>query len=90
MANLLSWLLNQVRKWNEFIWHTPISELSKGKTFLVKQVRIIHLSAKGFAKDKVQLRASALTFYSLLSLIPVLAIALPLPKGSGSVRILKK
>jgi len=76
-------MLNQVRKWNVFIWHTPISELSKGKTFLVKQIRIIHLSAKGFAKDKVQLRASALTFYSLLSLIPVIAIAFAIAKGFG-------
>ena len=83
MARLVTWALDQVKKWNDAIWHTPFSELSKGKTFLVKQVRIIMFSAKGFAKDKVQLRASALTFYSLLSLIPVIAIAFAIAKGFG-------
>ena len=83
MARLVTWALDQVKKWNEAIWHTPFSELSRGKTFLVKQVRIIMFSAKGFAKDKVQLRASALTFYSLLSLIPVIAIAFAIAKGFG-------
>ncbi|OFY61065.1 MAG: hypothetical protein A2V46_01125 [Bacteroidetes bacterium RBG_19FT_COMBO_42_7] len=33
--------------------------------------------------DKVQLRASALTFYSLLSIIPVVAIAFAIAKGFG-------
>ena len=38
---------------------------------------------RGFSKDKVQLRASALTFYSLLSVIPVAAIAFAIAKGFG-------
>ena len=55
----------------------------KGKTFLFKQLRIIVLAARGFSNDKVQLRASALTFYSLLSIIPVAAIAFAIAKGFG-------
>jgi len=41
------------------------------------------LSVRGFSNDKVQLRASALTFYSLLSLIPVIAIGFAIAKGFG-------
>jgi membrane protein len=39
--------------------------------------------------DKVQLRASALTFYSLLSIIPVAAIAFAIAKGFGFDQNLK-
>ena len=46
-------------------------------------MRIIVLAARGFSNDKVQIRASALTFYSLLSVIPILAIGLGIAKGFG-------
>ena len=81
MANPVLWVLDQIKRLNDAIWHTPLSELSKGKTFVFKQLRIIVLAARGFSNDKVSLRASALTFYSLLSVIPVAAIAFAIAKG---------
>jgi len=83
MANLITWTLTQIKRINDAIWHTPLSEISKGKTFVIKQLRIIMIAAKGFSNDKVQLRASALTYYSLLSVIPVVAIAFAIAKGFG-------
>ena len=83
MANPVSWALDQIKRLNNIIWYTHLSEISKGKTFLVKQMRIVVLAARGFSNDKVQLRASALTFYSLLSVIPVAAIAFAIAKGFG-------
>lgn len=50
---------------------------------LIKQLRIFVLAARGFSTDNVQLRASALTFYTLLSVIPVAAIAFAIAKGFG-------
>ena len=90
MANPIPWALALIKRFNNIIWNTPLSEISKGKTFLVKQSRIIVLAARGFSKDKVQLRASALTFYSLLSIIPVLAIAFAIAKGFGLDQNLEK
>jgi membrane protein len=81
MTNYASWVLAQIKRLNDAIWHTPLSEISKGKTFIIKQLRIIVLAARGFSNDKVQLRASALTFYSLLSVIPIAAIAFAIAKG---------
>ena len=81
MVNPVSWILDLIKKLNHIIWNTPLSEISKGKTFVFKQLRIIVLAARGFSNDKVQLRASALTFYSLLSVIPVAAIAFAIAKG---------
>jgi membrane protein len=83
MANPVSWALEMIKRLNKIIWYTPLSEISKGKTFLIKQMRIIVLAARGFSNDKVMLRASALTFYSLLSVIPVVAIAFAIAKGFG-------
>lgn len=83
MANPVSWALNKVRNLNDLIWHTPLSELSRKKTFLIKQLRILYLAGRNSLKDKVSLRASALTFYTLLAIIPVVAIALAIAKGFG-------
>lgn len=83
MANPVEWVRNQIKLLNDTIWHTPLSEISKSKSFFFKQLRIIVLATRGFSNDKVQLRASALTFYSLLSVIPVAAIAFAIAKGFG-------
>jgi membrane protein len=83
MTNPAVWVLKKVRNINDAIWHTPLSDLSKRKSFLFKQLRIIVLASRGFIADKVQIRASALTFYSLLSVIPVAAIAFAIAKGFG-------
>jgi membrane protein len=83
MANPVSWALDQIKRLNNIIWNTPLSEISKGKTVLIKQLRIVVLAARGFSNDNVQLRASALTFYSLLSVIPIAAIAFAIAKGFG-------
>jgi len=47
------------------------------------------LAARGFTHNRVQLRASALTYYTLLSVIPVIAIAFGIAKGFGLDQILK-
>ena len=83
MVNPVAWGINKIKKLNEYIWHTPLSELSRRKLLLIKQIRIVVLAARGFLNDDVQLRASALTFYTLLSVIPVAAIAFALAKGFG-------
>jgi membrane protein len=83
MMNPVQRILVFIRKLNDIIWHTPLSEISKGKTFLLKQLKIFIIAARGFSTDLVQLRASALTFYSLLSVIPIAAIAFAIAKGFG-------
>jgi len=83
MVNPVNWFLDLVKRLNYTIWHTPLTEISKGRVFLLRQIRIVILAARGFSNDKVQLRASALTFYSMLSVIPVAAIAFAIAKGFG-------
>ena len=83
MAEPFTWTLKQIKRLNDAIWHTSLSDISKSKSFIIKQLRIIFLASRGFTNDRVLLRASALTFYSLLSVIPVAAIAFAIAKGFG-------
>lgn len=81
MANPVHWGIDAIKRLNDAIWHTPLSEISKGRIFLFKQLKVLMLAARGFYNDKVQLRATALTFYSVLSIVPVIAIAFAIAKG---------
>ena len=72
------------------IWRAGARDLSRTKYFLVKQLRILILTFRGFRKDKCALSASALTFYSILSVVPVVAMAFGIAKGFGFQKLLEK
>ncbi|MGD9107314.1 MAG: YihY/virulence factor BrkB family protein [Desulfobacterales bacterium] len=72
------------------IWRIRKKDLSRMKYFFIKHVRILLLTVRGFTADKCPLRASALTFYSLLSIVPVVAMAFGVAKGFGFERLLEK
>ncbi|MEN6373675.1 MAG: YihY/virulence factor BrkB family protein [Smithella sp.] len=72
------------------IWRIRRTKLSPGKSFFLNLVRVLLLSIRGFDEDKCQLRASALTFYSLVSIVPVAAMAFGIAKGFGFEKILEE
>ncbi|MFO7900768.1 MAG: YihY/virulence factor BrkB family protein, partial [Planctomycetota bacterium] len=65
------------------IWRLRLSDLPKGKSVLIKALRTIVLALRDFKTDRCTLRASALTFYSMLSIVPLVAMAYGLAKGFG-------
>ena len=65
------------------IWRLRIKNYPPTKSFFITQLRIIVLAVRGFAEDKCKFRASALTFFSLLSIVPVLAMMFGIAKGFG-------
>ncbi len=72
------------------IWRFRANKLTARKSFWLTQLRILLLAIRGFNEDKCQLRASALTFYSLLSIVPVVALAFGVAKGFGLEKLLEK
>ena len=72
------------------IWRIRLGTLPRNKSFFLKQLRIIILAFRGFAEDKCYLRASALTFYTLLSVVPAAALAFGVAKGFGLQKLLEK
>ncbi|MBF0254045.1 MAG: YihY/virulence factor BrkB family protein, partial [Candidatus Omnitrophica bacterium] len=71
------------------LWRIRAHKLSRTRSILVRSIRIPVLAARQFYKDNCQLRASALTFYSLLSIVPVFAMAFGIAKGFGLEKILQ-
>ena len=72
------------------IWRIRLKDISRTRYFFIKQLRILILAIRGFAKDKCTLSASALTFYSILSIVPVVAMAFGIAKGFGFQKLLEK
>jgi len=67
----------------EGIWKSDVSDHGMIKRNAYQSLKVGLLSFKHFGEDKLQLRASALTFFTLLSIVPVLAMAFGLAKGFG-------
>ncbi len=72
------------------IWRIRSRELPQTKLLWVKLLRIIILAVRRFDDNDCLFRASALTFYSLLSIVPVFAMAFGIAKGFGFQNALEK
>lgn len=80
-------LLKSIKKVQHFlthhIWNLRLDRVDKKKGLLIKQMRILTLAVKGFNEDKCLLKSSALTYYTLFSIVPVAALLFALAKGFG-------
>jgi len=65
------------------IWEIDVRDLTRWRLFLLRQAQIISLVARDFFADHCMLRASALTYSTLLSIVPLLALMFALLKGLG-------
>ncbi len=65
------------------LWEIENVGIFTFKSFLYKQIRIIFMVWKGFVEDNCPLHASALTFTTLLSIVPFLAVLFSISKGLG-------
>ena len=62
----------KIIKYRDFIknelWTVDIDKASKPKRYIISFLRTISLGLKGFKEDKLNVRASALTYFTLLSI----------------------
>lgn len=72
------------------VWRIPLREVPGAKSFLIRQLRVALLAARGFYDDRCHLRASALTYCSMLSVVPLLAMAFGVSKGFGLEKRLER
>jgi membrane protein len=84
-------IIEQVIKFfDRDIWRIHTKKLPPRKSFLIKQLRVMVLAVREFRGNQCQLNASALTFYTLLSIVPVVAMAFGIAKGFGFDQLLEK
>ena len=86
----LTKVLHTVQFLNTDIWRLQAHKLPPRRSFWITQLRIVLLALRRFNLNKCELRASALTFYSLLSIVPVVALAFAVAKGFGVEKILRE
>lgn len=79
-----------VRFFTSDIFAIRLRDLPPFKAFFIRYLRIIILAVQGFLKDNCAMRASALTYYSLLSMVPVVAMAFGIAKGFGLQELIQK
>jgi membrane protein len=72
------------------IWRIQQRDFSRAKWFLIRQLRFLMVAVRGLAEDKIQLRASALTFNTLLAIVPLAAVVFGVAKGFGFEKALEQ
>ncbi len=65
------------------IWRIRLKNYPRSKSFFLRHLRVIVLAVRGFGENRCKFRASALTFFSLLSIVPVIAMMFGVAKGFG-------
>lgn len=78
--NSLKQFINFIRK---NLWSIPEGEISKLNRIVLGQVRVVAIAIKGAITDNIFQKASALTYYTLWALIPVLSLFFGIAKGFG-------
>lgn len=80
--------INAINSIKKHIWGLQADKLPPLKEKAVKSLKILVLSAQGFSHDLCSLRASALTLYTLLSIVPIIAMLFGIAKGFGFEKML--
>jgi len=77
--------LNDARNFvQDELWDRDLSGLSRMKRFFFSLSRVATIVVRGFVADNCALQASALTYITLMSMVPVLALMLSVSKGMGA------
>lgn len=72
------------------IWRVDAGELPWTGRVAVGTLKILILTIRQLSEERLHLRVAGLTFYSLLSIVPVLAMLFGLAKGFGLDRLLER
>jgi membrane protein len=67
----------------EEVWSHDLTSKSRRRIFLIRQLRIYILAFKGFLKDRAAVRAAGLTYFTMLSIVPIFAIAFAIARNFG-------
>ncbi len=86
----MNFLYNFLKKAERFVWDKKWEEKAWPirKFFYILQV--LHLSIYGIKEDNIKFYSAALTYYSLLSIVPVFALIFAVAKGFNLEKILER
>ncbi|WP_321371454.1 YhjD/YihY/BrkB family envelope integrity protein [uncultured Desulfuromusa sp.] len=76
-------------KIKKLLWEQNPADLSLLQRILLRQIQTVALVVRDFGVNQCLLRASALTYYTMLSLVPLLALTFALLKAFGVQNLLQ-
>ena len=65
------------------IWNIDLDELSKAKARAIKYLKVMMITIKTFANERIGFQAVALSFFSTMSVVPFIAIIFGITGGLG-------
>lgn len=80
ISALLTWTIRFV---TYDIWRITENEVSGLKELYINIIKTIILAIRGFQSENLQTKASALTFSTVLAIVPLLAVIIGIAKGFG-------
>lgn len=83
MANVVTLIKRITDFFNNKLWSLRIDKLDKKQGFFLRHLRIFSLAISGFNEDKCLIKATALTYYTLFSIVPIIALIFAIAKGFG-------
>ena len=71
------------------IWRITEDEVTRTKFSVYNIIKTIYLCINRFTKDRIVNKASALTYSTLLAIVPILAIVFAIARGFGVSTIME-
>lgn len=65
------------------IFRVTEAELSRSRRVSVRLLKKVVLSVRGFMEDDLSVKASALTYYTMVAIVPIFALILAIGRGFG-------
>ena len=73
----------------EEIWELDLESLSKARARTIKYLKVMMITIKTFANERIGFQAVALSFFSTMSVVPFIAILFAITGGLGMESYLK-
>ncbi|MEO8760544.1 MAG: YihY/virulence factor BrkB family protein [Bacteroidia bacterium] len=83
MRKLFSYIKKIIHFISHKMWQIRLNKLNRKQGIFIKQLRILTLAIKGFNEKNCLVKASALTYYMLFAIVPLLALLFAVAKGFG-------
>lgn len=81
MKNPITYIQSAVRFFTYDVWRMTAENVSGSVRYLISIIKAIFLSIRFFVSDRMMEKASALTYYTLLAIVPLFALVLGIAKG---------
>ena len=72
------------------IWTIDLEELSKARARFIRYMKVMIITIKTFANERIGFQAVALSFFSTMSVVPFVAIMFAITGGLGLADKLKE